>query len=166
MVKEAHHHNNSHVPVLLEAVLDVLAPQSGETYLDLTAGYGGHASAIREITGNAFMTLVDRDSQRNWLFANIERAGRSAYPSGFSFGKLPISSLQDASKQFDMILLDLGALPLHLTTPSADLVFKLMPSLTCEWTNRQEPTAHIVVNEYSGGRTHESFKGLRRRTTG
>ena len=29
-----------HVPVLLEATLATLAPQHGECYLDLTAGYG------------------------------------------------------------------------------------------------------------------------------
>ena len=36
-------HPPHHVPVLLEAVLQQLNPQKGESYLDLTAGYGGHA---------------------------------------------------------------------------------------------------------------------------
>ena len=35
-----------HKPVMLSEVLEVLAPKSGETYLDLTAGYAGHASEI------------------------------------------------------------------------------------------------------------------------
>ena len=35
-----------HTPVLLEQVVALLAPKKGERYLDLTAGYGGHAEAI------------------------------------------------------------------------------------------------------------------------
>ena len=51
-----------HVPVLLNEVLQYLDPQPGESYLDLTAGYGGHARAILERTGSLTpSTLVDRD---------------------------------------------------------------------------------------------------------
>ncbi|MDB5164500.1 MAG: mraW, partial [Candidatus Saccharibacteria bacterium] len=41
-----------HVPVLLNEVLQYLDPKSGESYLDLTAGYGGHASEVLNRTGN------------------------------------------------------------------------------------------------------------------
>ena len=32
-----------HIPVLLSDVLEYLSPKLGESYLDLTAGYAGHA---------------------------------------------------------------------------------------------------------------------------
>jgi 16S rRNA (cytosine1402-N4)-methyltransferase len=52
-----------HEPVLLGEVLHYLGPQIGESYLDLTAGYGGHASAILESTAAPTeVTLVDRDT--------------------------------------------------------------------------------------------------------
>ena len=45
-------HPPHHVPVLLDATLDQLKPISGENYLDLTAGYGGHARQILAKTTN------------------------------------------------------------------------------------------------------------------
>ncbi|OYW85252.1 16S rRNA (cytosine(1402)-N(4))-methyltransferase, partial [Candidatus Saccharibacteria bacterium 32-49-10] len=52
-----------HIPVLLEQVVTLLAPRPGESYLDLTAGYGGHAREILARTNAPeLMTLVDRDS--------------------------------------------------------------------------------------------------------
>ena len=52
-----------HVPVLLESVIDMLQPQPGDQYLDLTAGYGGHARAILAKTTNySESVLVDRDA--------------------------------------------------------------------------------------------------------
>src|SRR6218665_2522875 len=55
-------HPPHHIPVLFDAVLRELAPKAGESYLDLTAGYAGHAQAILKITGNyQESVLVDRD---------------------------------------------------------------------------------------------------------
>ena len=51
-----------HIPVLSSEVLTSLAPRCGESYLDLTAGYGGHASEILDVTRNyKEAVLVDRD---------------------------------------------------------------------------------------------------------
>ena len=41
-----------HKPVLLSEVLAALQPKPGESYLDLTAGYAGHASEILDVTQN------------------------------------------------------------------------------------------------------------------
>ena len=52
-----------HHPVLLDPVVTVLRPRKGETYLDGTAGYGGHAAAIGQHIGTqGRMILVDRDA--------------------------------------------------------------------------------------------------------
>ena len=51
-----------HIPVLLSEVLAGLQPKPNESYLDLTAGYGGHASEILDVTQNyKDSVLVDRD---------------------------------------------------------------------------------------------------------
>jgi len=58
-----------HQPVLLNQVLEVLRPSRGESYMDGTAGYGGHAAAVIEITGpKAPVILVERDAHAvQWL---------------------------------------------------------------------------------------------------
>ena len=42
---------NGHEPVLLEAVLQDLAPKSGQTFIDCTLGRGGHSLEIARRSG-------------------------------------------------------------------------------------------------------------------
>src|SRR5437016_334164 len=97
----------THKPVLLEEVLQFLAPQAAERYLDVTAGYGGHAVAVLERTAEpARAVLVDRDQEA------IKRLKQQFGSRGSRVEKgdfLSISQkLLDQKMQFDMILADLG----------------------------------------------------------
>ena len=42
---------SSHVPVLLEEVIEFLNPQPGGRYMDATLGLGGHAARIAQAIG-------------------------------------------------------------------------------------------------------------------
>src|SRR5687767_5125119 len=96
-----------HIPVLLDEVLQYLAPKKGETLLDATAGYGGHASAILERTLQMKgSVLTDRD----------EQAIRSLQ---MSFADEPLEIIHEdfakaaqnlvgQARQFDLILADIG----------------------------------------------------------
>ncbi|MBX3359002.1 MAG: 16S rRNA (cytosine(1402)-N(4))-methyltransferase RsmH [Phycisphaeraceae bacterium] len=60
-----------HIPVLLNEVLATLDPGAGETYVDCTAGLGGHAAAIAPRLGSAgTVVLCDVDP------ANLSAAAR------------------------------------------------------------------------------------------
>ncbi len=60
-----------HEPVLLEASLAALAPQPGDTAIDLTLGRGGHAAALLERIGpGGRLVGFDRDAE------NLAFAGR------------------------------------------------------------------------------------------
>lgn len=146
MVK-IHHHNNSHVPVLLERVLDVLSPKPDETYLDLTAGYGGHANAILSNVRDATkLTLVDRDENAIAHLQKLQAAGARLIHMDFSSAA---QSLLAAGMQFDMILLDLGVSSPHLDNTERGFSFQSEASLDMRMDQRQELTAETIINTYS-----------------
>ncbi|MDX2147529.1 MAG: 16S rRNA (cytosine(1402)-N(4))-methyltransferase RsmH [Planctomycetota bacterium] len=59
-----------HIPVLLDRVVNLLAPEAGQTVVDCTAGLGGHAAAIASRVGpTGRVVLNDLDS------TNLARAG-------------------------------------------------------------------------------------------
>ena len=144
--KKTHHHNNSHVPVLLEAVVQILAPQSGETYLDLTAGYGGHTSSILEKTGNATgLTLVDRDEHAIASLSDLSKQGARIIHQDFASAAVEIS---ESGEQFDMILIDLGVSSPHLDNAERGFSFQTEAPLDMRMDNRQVLTAERIVNKF------------------
>src|SRR3989338_4957811 len=53
-----------HVPVLLNEVLEIFAPKTGDRFIDATAGGGGHTLALAERVGAAGAILaLDWDSE-------------------------------------------------------------------------------------------------------
>ena len=99
-------HPPHHVPVLFDAVLRELAPQKGESYLDLTAGYAGHASGVLELTQNdKESVLVDRDE---YAIAHLQHlADRGVRLMHIDFASAA-QQLVEEGKAFDLILIDLG----------------------------------------------------------
>lgn len=52
----------THVPVMMREVLDALAPKPGETFVDCTLGYGGHALELaRRLGPQGFLIGLDVD---------------------------------------------------------------------------------------------------------
>lgn len=135
-----------HVPVLLEPVLQCLDPKPGETYLDLTAGYGGHASAVLAKT-NAFdgAVLVDRDEQAIAALQPLAAKGVQLIHTDFLSAS---QQLEEQEKQFDLILADLGVSSPHLDKASRGFSIVSDAPLDMRMDTRQELTAATVVNTY------------------
>lgn len=99
-------HPPHHVPVLLESVVSLLQPEAGQSYLDLTAGYAGHATAILNVTGNyQESVLVDRDDYAIAHLSELEAKGVRLMNSDFATAA---TQLVKEGKTFDVILIDLG----------------------------------------------------------
>jgi 16S rRNA (cytosine1402-N4)-methyltransferase len=135
-----------HVPVLLDAVLRELAPHSGENYLDLTAGYGGHARAILEQTANYTDSyLVDRDEFAHQHLGDLQDKGVQLLLTDFVSAA---RQLVDEGKQFSLILLDLGVSSPQLDRAERGFSFTHSGPLDMRMDARTELTAETIVNTY------------------
>lgn len=138
---------NQHTPVLSSEVLDTLSPKKGERYLDLTAGYGGHASEILSITqGSA--TLVDRDENAIDVLKDRFAPNKQIVLKHQDFLKAA-EELADEKQQFDIILADLGVSSPHLDNVNRGFSYANDGPLDMRMDPSQAMTAELVVNTYS-----------------
>ena len=136
-----------HVPVLLSEVLATLKPHPGENYLDLTAGYGGHASKILDVTQNyKDSCLVDRDE-----FAVNHL--KQKFPSDITIMHTDfynaVLQLLECGKTFDIILADFGVSSPQLDKEERGFSFKNEAPLDMRMDRRQKRTAADIVNHSS-----------------
>ena len=137
-------HPPLHVPVLLDDVLALLNPIKGESYLDFTAGYGGHARAIFDKTSNYRESyLVDQDEMtKNHLTDLVER-GATLLQTDFVTAA---RSLIEERKQFSLILLDLGVSSPQLDRAERGFSFTYDGPLDMRMDRRKKLTAESLVN--------------------
>lgn len=147
-----------HLPVLIKEVIAQLSPKKGESYLDLTAGYGGHSGAILDETGaHAAAVLIDRDQNAiKALDGRFKGTGVRIVHSDF------LGALRDLSaegRQFDMILADLGLSSPHLEDAQRGFAFSQAGPLDMRMDPRQEKIAADLVNDT----TEAELAGILRR---
>jgi len=140
-------HPPQHVPVLLEATLDVLHPIQGENYLDLTAGYGGHARKFLEKTENyTDSVLVDRDDFAiGQLHEFTQKGVRLLHTDFVNAAKV----LVEEGRQFNIVLVDLGVSSPQLDMGERGFSFTHAGPLDMRMDRRQETTAATLVNSAS-----------------
>lgn len=137
-----------HIPVLLEEVLSALDPKQGESYLDLTAGYGGHAGAILSRTQAASKaTLVDRDQMAvDTLTHRFADDGVTVLHQDFYTAS---ETLVASGAQFDIILADLGISSPHIDIASRGFAIQQDGPLDMRMDQSQPISASTIVNTYS-----------------
>lgn len=144
---KAHPPHDLHEPVLLGATLDLLNPQKGESYLDLTAGYGGHAAAFLKRTGaQTSATLVDRDDYAIGKLSRFSENGVNLMHTDFVSAT---KALIEQGRQFDIVLIDLGVSSPQLDQGERGFSFKNGGPLDMRMDRRQELTAKKLVNTAS-----------------
>ncbi len=136
-----------HIPVLLDKVLELLDPKQGETYLDLTAGYGGHAKAVIARIGSASQaTLVDRDDFAINALIDLKEQGTRLIQSDYLAAA---KNLVNESERFNMILLDLGVSSPQLDMAERGFSFRFDAPLDMRMDRSQKLTAADIVNRAS-----------------
>ena len=141
----------SHIPVLYQAVIDLLNPEPGGLYVDGTLGAGGHSRGLlSKSSPDGRVAGFDRDPRALEL-AQMNLAG---------FGERLIC-IQDSYKNLrlhlnnlnwhyvDGILLDLGLSSMQLDTPERGFSFRDDGPLDMRFDPGQPLTAADLVNESS-----------------
>jgi len=146
-ISSAMHESNKHNPVLLAEVLHYLDPKEGELYLDLTAGYGGHAEMILGRTLKPHnTTLVDRDlNATKVLREKFQNGGTMVIQKDFYSAS---QELIEQGRQFDIILADLGVSSPHLDNANRGFSLKNDGPLDMRMDETQQLTASNIVNDY------------------
>lgn len=146
-----------HIPVLLSDVITLLSPKEGETYLDLTAGYGGHADKILEVTRNYNgAVLNDRDQNAiDFLEAKYQEVKPKLMHDDFYSTAL---QLVESEKKFDMILADFGVSSPQLDIAERGFSFAKEARLDMRMNGEQELDAWTIVNKWSEGKLADIFE--------
>jgi 16S rRNA (cytosine1402-N4)-methyltransferase len=113
-----------HVPVLLDAVRELLAPWRGGLFVDCTVGLGGHAQALLE-AGASRLIGVDRD------LSALAMAGERLAPFGdrvelvhADFRDVPALLSARGIEGIEGALADLGVSSLQLEAPGRGFSFR------------------------------------------
>ena len=141
--------NTPHTPVLADTAMQYLNPTKGESYLDLTAGFGGHAARILDVTDNyQDSVLVDRDqSAVNYV--------RNRFSEHNELTIMHLDMLHAAQqfmsdlRKFDMILIDAGVSSPQLDIAERGFSFMRNGPLDMRMDQSQELSAADIVNGYS-----------------
>ena len=117
----------THRPICLDEILDLLRPSPGETGLDATLGYGGHAAALwpRVLPGGR-LVATDIDSlELPKTEARLRALGHP--PDTLTVRHQNFSGIERLvliTGPFDFVLADLGVSSMQLDNPGRGFTFK------------------------------------------
>jgi 16S rRNA (cytosine1402-N4)-methyltransferase len=114
---------HQHIPVMLQEVLQTLAPQDGGVYIDGTFGAGGYARAILQAAA-CTVYAIDRDPEAILRAEAMARDfnGRLIPLSG-CFGDMQELLAQADVTRVDGIVLDIGVSSIQLSTAARGFSF-------------------------------------------
>jgi 16S rRNA (cytosine1402-N4)-methyltransferase len=143
---------SSHIPVLLEPVLDLLRLSPGGTAIDGTTGGGGHTAHFLERTGPGGRVLaMDADPAAvrrvTARFPAEISAGRLAVVQA-NFGNLRTTAQHYGFEMVDAILLDLGVSSFQLATAARGFSFGQDGPLDMRFDPTQGVSAAEIVNTW------------------
>jgi len=137
-----------HIPVLLDKVLDALAPRSGGRYIDCTVGAGGHAAALLKASSPDGRLLgLDGDPEALAIAREALRSfGERAALVRSNFNQLNSAATAYGFVPAQGVLLDLGLSSMQLSNPLRGFSFS-GATLDMRMDSRNQVTAADLVNE-------------------
>ena len=141
----------THVPVLVEEVMEWLRPAPGETVVDCTVGYGGHAlEFIKRIGPAGRLIALDVDAAE--LERTRERLSKENVPTSFhrsNFAGIAKVLRQENLDGFDIIFADLGVSSMQIDDPERGMSYKREGPLDLRMDDRIRQTGADLLNSLS-----------------
>ena len=142
----------SHVPVLLDRVVALVAPalqQPGSVLVDATLGLGGHTEAVLERCPHARVVGIDRDTHA------LDRSRQRLAPYGgrVTFVHAVYDEIGEVLAErgldhVDGVLFDLGVSSMQLDVRERGFAYAEDAPLDMRMNDTTGPTAADVLNEY------------------
>ncbi|MDB6017965.1 MAG: rsmH 1 [Pedosphaera sp.] len=119
-----------HRPICVKEILEILAPQPGETAVDVTLGYGGHAlEIVRAVLPGGRLYGLDVDPiELPKTEARLHAAGippEALMVRRTNFAGLPQLLASEGVAGADIILADLGLSSMQIDNPERGFSFKI-----------------------------------------
>ena len=145
-----------HAPVLLDEVIEALAPQAGDVIIDATFGAGGYTRAI--LATGATVIALDRDP----TVQPHADAVANDYPGKFQLVRTPFSGLAEAfagtgEAHLDGVVFDIGVSSMQLDQAERGFSFMRDGPLDMRMSDEGE-TAADIVNTWDHGPMAHIFK--------
>lgn len=148
-----------HIPVLLEAAIDWLAIRPDGTYVDCTAGGGGHSEAIAQALGTSGRLIcIDRDSEAVARVRKRLRAFNNVSVVHANYAGLAGVLEEAGLPGVDGVLIDAGLSSPQLDTPERGFSFQREGPLDM----RMDRTAGITAAELLNTASEEDLARLLR----
>jgi len=134
-----------HIPVLCKEVIDNLDIKPNGTYIDCTAGFGGHSGEILKRLKNGKLICIDQD------------INAIKYLNKLFKGKVNVQIIQNnfnnlseiVKEQVDGILFDLGVSSLMFDDAKRGFSYKLDGPLDMRMNQDSQLTAKQIINTYT-----------------
>jgi 16S rRNA (cytosine1402-N4)-methyltransferase len=145
----------THVPVLLERCLELLAPAldlPGAVHVDFTLGLGGHAEAVLERHPDVVLIGLDRDTEAlEHSRRRLARFGDRVHLVHAVYDELPRVLAELGYQRFHSGLFDLGVSSLQLDEADRGFAYARDAPLDMRMDQSRGITAEQVVNDYEPG---------------
>lgn len=142
-----------HVPVLLDACLDLLAPAltgDAPVVVDATLGMGGHSQALLTRFPTARLVGVDRDPEALRLAGiRLQPFADRFFPIHTTYDEIPEALAQAGFRGADGILFDLGVSSMQLDERERGFAYSYDAPLDMRMDSTAQFTARDVVMDYS-----------------
>jgi len=152
----------SHIPVLLEEVMEALAPKPGEIVIDCTVGYGGHAAQfINRIGPAGKLIALDVDSPE--LERTRNRLIKLNTPVSFhrsNFAGVAKVLKKENLPACDIIFADLGVSSMQIDNPARGMSYKHKGPLDMRMDDRLKQTGADLLNTLSEEKLSNAFRDL------